>query len=282
MKIKLAFSSCPNDTYMFAAIANKNINLHGIDFDIHIADIEELNKMCIAGENDVSKISISAFSKIWDSYKILKSGCAIGDDNGPLVISKSKIYPDELQYAKIAIPGFNTTANMLLDIIYPGIKQKFEYLFSDIIEAVISNETDAGLIIHETRFTYEKKGLRKVADLGQEWKSRTGLLIPLGAIAIKDSLPADIKNTISNILYNSILFAIENPVINYDFIKNLSNEKSDEIIYKHIQLYVNDLSIELDYTGKKSIEMFYQNAYKNKLTSQPPKNIFWECELVKD
>ncbi|GAB4302421.1 MAG: 1,4-dihydroxy-6-naphthoate synthase [Marinilabiliales bacterium] len=282
MKIKLAFSSCPNDTYMFAAIANKNINLHGIDFDIHIADIEELNKMCIAGENDVSKISISAFSKIWDSYKILKSGCAIVNDNGPLVISKSKIYPDELQYAKIAIPGFNTTANMLLDIIYPGIKQKFEYLFSDIVDAVMSNETDAGLIIHETRFTYEKKGLRKVADLGQEWKSRTDLLIPLGAIAIKDSLPADIKNTISNILYNSILFGIENPGRNYDFIKNLSNEKSDEIIYKHIQLYVNDLSIELDNTGKKSIEIFYQNAYKNKLTNEPPNNIFWECELVKE
>ena len=169
-KISLGFSTCPNDTFIFDAMVHQKIDTEGLEFEVILGDVEELNNKALKNELDVTKISYHAFSKIAENYLLLDSGSALGYKNGPLLISKHKIYSDEVNDVKIAIPGANTTANLLLSIAFPNAKNKKEYLFSDIEEVVLSGEMDAGLIIHENRFTYEKKGLKKIIDLGEFWE----------------------------------------------------------------------------------------------------------------
>lgn len=254
MKLKLAISSCPNDTFMFDAIINKKIDTGDYSFDLHIADVEQLNKMAFNAESDISKISFHSFFKVIENYQLLNSGSALGKNCGPLIISKRKIYQDELSDCKIAIPGENTTANMLMQIFFPEATNKKAYLFSDIEDVVLSGECDAGLVIHETRFTYEKRGLKLIADLGNLWENRFSLPIPLGGIAIKRDLPEKVKSDINGILKSSIEFAFANPGSAMNFMKHHAVELNEEIINKHVALYVNDFSVDLGYEGKQSVE----------------------------
>lgn len=254
MNLKLAISSCPNDTFMFDAIINKKIDTKDYKFDLHIADVEQLNKMAFNSESDISKISFHSFFKVQESYQLLNSGAALGKNCGPLIISKRKIYPDELSDCKLAIPGENTTANLLMQIFFPKTVNKKAYLFSDIEEVVLTNECDAGLVIHETRFTYEKRGLKLVADLGNVWEKNFSLPIPLGGIAIKRQLPENIKSDINNILKSSIEYAFANPSSAMNFMKHHAVELDEEIINKHVALYVNNYSLNLGIEGKKAVE----------------------------
>jgi 1,4-dihydroxy-6-naphthoate synthase len=254
MQLTLAFSPCPNDTYIFDALINKKIDCGGFEFNYITEDISKLNKLAENEYIDIIKLSFSTFFRLENKYTLLNSGSALGYGNGPLLISKRKIYPDEVSFLKIAIPGFNTTANMLLSAAYPEAKIKKEYLFSDIEEVVLADEADAGLIIHETRFTYEKKGLQKIVDLGEWWEKETNLPIPLGCIAASNKLGKDTIKNIENLIKESILYAIKNPDSSLDFIKKLSQEKDEEIIKKHIFLYVNKYSVELGEKGRKAIE----------------------------
>ena len=173
MKLKLSISTCPNDTFMFDAMLHRRIDTEGLDFDLTMADIEQLNAAALAGEPDITKLSYASFPLVADRYRILGSGSALGRGNGPLLVSRHKLYPDELRDARIAIPGEHTTANRLLSLFFPEASDKRVYLFSDIADAVLSDECDAGVLIHEGRFTYRGKGLRLVADLGEEWEKRT-------------------------------------------------------------------------------------------------------------
>ena len=189
MKLKLAISPCPNDTFMFDALINKKIDTKNFDFEIIIDDIEKLNTYTKQQEVDISKTSFHNFLKISDNYQLLNSGTAMGKNCGPLIVSKRKIYPDELKDCKIAIPGESTTANLLMQIFFNEAQNKNVYLFSDIEELVLSNECDAGLLIHETRFTYQKRGLKLIADLGNLWENKFNLPIPLGGIIVKEVYP---------------------------------------------------------------------------------------------
>ncbi|MCK4700698.1 MAG: 1,4-dihydroxy-6-naphthoate synthase, partial [Bacteroidales bacterium] len=240
MKLKLGFSTCPNDTYIFDAIVNKRINLEGISFEVVLADVEELNTMAFELIPDVTKLSFHAYAYVSDYYKILNTGSALGYKNGPLLISKKKIYPDEVSDLIIAVPGKYTTANLLLGIAYPDVKKKKEYLFSNIEDVVLSGETDAGLIIHESRFTYTSKGLKKIIDLGEYWEEKTHLPIPLGGIMIRRDLPEEIRKKVNHILKASISYAKENPRDSFDYIKMHAQSVEDEVIRKHIDLYVNE------------------------------------------
>lgn len=259
-KISLGFSTCPNDTYIFDAMVHDKINTEGLEFDVVLGDVEELNQKALKAELDVTKISYHAFSKIANNYLLLDSGSALGYKNGPLLISKHKIYPDEVKDVIIAIPGFNTTANLLLSIAFPEAQNKKEYLFSDIEEAVLSNEVDAGLIIHENRFTYEQKGLQKIRDLGEFWEEETGLPIPLGGIAVNKNLDKETQLKINRVLKRSVEFAFENPKSAYPYIKQYAQEMDEDVMYKHIELYVNDFSRELGVDGRKAIEVLYNKA----------------------
>ncbi len=260
MTLSLAFSTCPNDTFMFEALVNKRIDTAGFEFDVNLADIEELNKQASEQINDITKISINAFASLTEHYQLLNSGAALGFGNGPLIISKHKIYPDELHDARIAIPGENTTANLLMKILFPQAKNKKTYLFSDIEEAVLSGETDAGLIIHETRFSYHKKGLQKVADLGEIWEEKIKLPLPLGGIAIRRALPEKVKQQIQNQLKASVQFALNNPAASLTYVKSHAKDLDEQVIKQHINLYVNEYSIACKSDGQSAIEYLLKQA----------------------
>ena len=259
-KISLGFSTCPNDTFIFDAMVHHKIDTEGLEFDVIMGDVEELNNKALKNELDVTKISYHAFSKIAGNYLLLDSGSALGYKNGPLLISKHKIYPDEINDIKIAIPGENTTANLLLSVAFPNAKNKKEYLFSDIEEAVLSGEMDAGLIIHENRFTYEKKGLKKIIDLGEYWENETALPIPLGGIAVNRNLERDLQLKINRVLKRSVEYAFENPKSAFLFIKQYAQEMDEEVMYKHIELYVNDFTKDLGKDGREAIKILYEKA----------------------
>jgi len=259
-KISLGFSTCPNDTFIFDAMVHQKVDTEGLKFEVVLGDVEELNNKALNNELDVTKISYHAFSKIANNYMLLDSGSALGYKNGPLLISKRKIYPDEVNDVKIAIPGLNTTANLLLSIAYSEAKNKLEYLFSDIEEAILSNEVDAGLIIHENRFTYEAKGLKKIIDLGEYWEKETGLPIPLGGIAVNRNLDKNLQLKINRVLKRSVEFAFENPKSAYTYIKQYAQEMEEEVMYKHIDLYVNDFTLDLGVDGREAISVLYKRA----------------------
>lgn len=274
MKLSLAFSTCPNDTFIFDALVHNKIDTEGLQFDVKLGDVEELNKLAISNSVDITKLSYHAYLYIQNNYKLLNAGSALGYKNGPLLISKHKIYADEINDISIGIPGKNTTANLLLSIAYPNAKNKKEYLFSDIEEAVLSNEIDAGLIIHENRFTYEDKGLQKIIDLGEYWEQETKQAIPLGGIVINRNLPTEIQTTFDRVLKRSIEYAFNNPKSAYNYIKQFSQEMSEDVMYKHIELYVNNFTLDLGDKGKLAIKTLYNKALQSKIISTIRNDIF--------
>lgn len=274
MKLTLCFSTCPNDTFIFDALVNGRIDNKGLAFDLHLADIDDLNKIALRGEADITKISFNAFSKVTDTYQLLTSGSALGRGVGPLLVSRRVIYPDEIDSIKVAIPGLETTANMLFTIAYPNVRNKQVYLFSDIEEAILTGEVDAGVIIHENRFTYQKKGLKKIVDLGEFWEKETKLPIPLGGIVIRRELPTELKNTVNSLLQKSVEYAFAHPKDSYPFVKKYAQAMDEEVMYKHIELYVNNYSIDLGTEGKNAIVQLYKKSAELKVIPEVRSDIF--------
>ena len=277
MNLKLGFSTCPNDTFMFDAMVHQKIDTENLTFNnVILADVEELNKNAFTNKLDITKLSFYAYAYVSNNYVLLDAGAALGNNNGPLLISKQKIYPNEVRDLLIAIPGKYTTANLLLSIAYPDIKKKTEYLFSDIEDVVLSNEADAGLLIHENRFTYKAKGLKKIIDLGEYWEEMTNLPVPLGGIAAKRELSVDVQQKINRVLRRSIEFALKNPKSSLDYIRKHASAMDEQTIYKHINLYVNDYSIDLGKKGKLAIKTLYEKAQELHLIPEINKQIFIE------
>jgi len=274
MKLKLGFSTCPNDTFIFDAMVHGKIDTECLSFDIVMEDVEKLNKKVMESCIDISKLSFHAYAYASKNYLLLTSGAAMGRKNGPLLISKQKIYPDEVNGLRVAIPGIYTTANLLFSIEYPGAVNKKEYLFSDIEEAVLSGEADAGVIIHENRFTYEKKGLQKIVDLGERWENAAGYPIPLGGIAISREIDENVRLQVNRVLKRSVLYALENPNAGYNFVKQYAQELDDSVIFKHIQLYVNDYTTELDEEAKEAVRYLYNTAFEKGVIKSAPDDIF--------
>lgn len=257
MKLTIGFSTCPNDTFIFDAIVNKKIDLEGLEFDVIMADVEELNKRSFRNELDITKLSYHAYAYIANDYCILDAGSALGYENGPLFIAKSNSVSDRIPNITVAIPGSYTTANLLFSIAYPHVTEKKEYVFHEIENAINENRVDAGVIIHENRFTYADRGFVKIMDLGEFWTKETGLPIPLGGIVIKRSLPLNVKHIFNRVLRRSIEYAYSNPGSSIDFIKKHAMEIDDDVIGKHIELFVNEYSIDLGQKGKNAIKTLY-------------------------
>ncbi len=274
MDLTLGFSTCPNDTFIFDPMIHKKVDTEGLSFKTHLADVESLNKDAFDGLLDITKLSYHAYLFAAKDYQLLTSGSALGRNNGPLLISKSRIYPDEVPDLKVAIPGKFTTAHLLFSIEYPVVKEKKEFLFSDIEEAILEKEVDAGVIIHENRFTYKQKGLKKILDLGENWETRTQYAIPLGGIAIRRALDPKIQQKVNRVLQRSIDFAFKNPRSGYPFIKKHAREMEEAVIKKHIGLYVNAFTKDLGEEGKKAIEKLYKEACRAGVTPSVPQNIF--------
>jgi 1,4-dihydroxy-6-naphthoate synthase len=262
MKLSLAFSPCPNDCFMFDAIVNRRIDLEGVDFDVHLADVESLNYTAIAGQAQITKLSYHAYAHCVQRYVLLDAGSALGRGCGPLLISNRVITPDQVAAGdlRIAIPGKYTTANFLLALAFPAARTKVPMVFSEIEGALLRDEFDAGLIIHENRFTYETKGLRKIVDLGEFWERETGAPIPLGGIAISRVLPDDVKRTVNRIVRRSVEYAVAHPDASRAFVRRHAQEMDSDVMYRHIDLYVNEYSIDLGFEGRHAVEVMFERA----------------------
>ncbi|MEP6684962.1 MAG: 1,4-dihydroxy-6-naphthoate synthase [Parafilimonas sp.] len=263
MKLSLGFSPCPNDTFIFDALVNKKIDIKYFEFDIVLEDVQTLNEWALQKKLDVTKISYGVLPLIMNNYMLLESGGALGKGVGPLLIAKPGFNIDELNEKTIAIPGENTTAHMLFSLAFPNAKNKIFKIFSEIENAVLSNEVDAGVIIHENRFTYHGKGLHKLMDLGDYWETQTQLPIPLGGIIAKKSLQKNVVQQIDNLIKESVEYSFKH---NYkelsDYVKTHAQEMSESVMRNHIDLYVNDFSIALGNDGKKAVDKLLE-VYKS-------------------
>ncbi len=276
MKLTLGFSPCPNDTFIFDAMIHHKIDTEGLSFEFSMEDVETLNNQVIQRIPDISKISFNAFLHIVNDYVLLNSGSAIGMNCGPLLIGKKQFSLNNMSQLKVAIPGKNTTANLLLSILLPEIEHKQEMVFSAIEDAVLKDSTDAGLIIHENRFTYEKKGLKKIADLGELWMELTQTPIPLGGIVVKRSLSTEMIKKIDRIMKRSVQYALDNPLSSAYFVKQNAQELDDAVIQKHIELYVNNFTVNLGGEGKEAILTLFKKVRESEFSVDLKNDIFVE------
>ena len=258
MRLTLGFSPCPNDTFIFDALVHNKIDTEGLEFDVYLQDVERLNKWSFKGKLDITKLSYHAFIHSSSEYLILDSGSALGNNCGPILIKKKGTILNV--DSKIAIPGKFTTANMLLDIAFPLYKNKVETLFSKIEESVINGTVQAGLIIHENRFTYLGKGLEKIKDLGEFWHESTDLPIPLGGIVVKKTVPKTVQQKIERVLKRSIEYAIDKKDYSLPFITSNSQSIKKEIVKAHINLYVNKYSVSLGLEGRNAIKLLFEKS----------------------
>jgi 1,4-dihydroxy-6-naphthoate synthase len=297
MKLTLGFSPCPNDTFIFDALIHHKIDTEELEFEVFYDDVETLNQKAFRGELDITKLSYHAFAYVVDKYVLLDAGSALGFGVGPMLIYKGdlKRFADDshkqefvggegsganfdlmpaISGSRIGIPGKYTTANFLLGLYLPNAANKIEMTFSGIEGAVLNDEIDFGLIIHENRFTYQDKGLKKLVDLGDYWEKLTGCAIPLGGIVANRNLPSDVQHKINRILRKSVEFAFANPKSGLDFIRQHAQEMSEEVMYKHIELYVNKYSVDLGEEGRKAIRLLFDTALDKGIIPAIEKDIF--------
>jgi 1,4-dihydroxy-6-naphthoate synthase len=254
-KLTLGFSPCPNDTFIFDALVNNKIDTEGFEFDVILEDVQTLNSWAIQGKLDITKLSYGVLPLVLDNYIVLNSGSALGKGVGPLLIanSKFKILNLKVEDQLIAIPGKNTTAHMLFSLAYPNAKNKVFLRYDEIENFVLENK-GLGVIIHENRFTYEQKGLKKIIDLGDYWEKETSNPIPLGGIVTRKNYSTDLQKKIDALIKQSIEFAYSNYPELTDYIRQHSQEMSEDVMRKHIDLYVNNYSIDLGDEGKSAIK----------------------------
>ena len=283
MKLTLGFSPCPNDTFIFDALIHHKIDTEGLDFEVFFDDVETLNQKAMRGELDITKLSFHAFAYVVEKYALLNAGSALGFGVGPLLICKKENFDKissqlqaETSNLKIGIPGKYTTANFLLGVAYPQLRDKKELVFSEIEDALLNDEIDLGLIIHENRFTYQEKGLHKVMDLGSYWEDLTSCAIPLGGIVVNRTLPLEIQQKVNRLVRKSVAYAFQNPKSAIEFIRQHAQAMDEAVMYKHIELYVNNYSVDLGVEGKKAIDTLFTIATKNQIIPNFEQDLYVE------
>ncbi len=261
MEISLAISPCPNDTFIFGAMINNLIDNEGINFNVTFADIKELNQIAKKEESDIIKVSYFTYLQIQEKFTLMENGSALGRGCGPLLISNKKLSYIDLNNSIIGIPGFDTTANLLLHYFLPNPKTKV-FLFHEIMPKLLNNEIDLGLIIHESRFVYKELGLNLIQDLGEYWEENTKSAIPLGGIIANKKIDNEIINKIDNLIHKSIIYAKDNSDIIMPFIEIHAQEMNIDVMKSHIDLYVNEFSLGLGIDGHNAIEKLNEIAQK--------------------
>ncbi|OPL16912.1 MAG: hypothetical protein AVO38_06960 [delta proteobacterium ML8_D] len=259
--ISLGLSSCPNDTFVFYALLHNKVSL-SYKLSTLITDVEDLNQRVLAGSIDVSKVSFHVLGHVLNDYMLLRSGGAMGRGCGPLILAKAPLDIHDFEKYRIAVPGRYTTAALLLKLFAPRVKEMVPMNFALIAQAVARGEVDAGIVIHETRFTYHELGLICIQDLGAWWEKETGFPIPLGGIIAKRSLGIELLQTIDAALRMSINFAFENPEAVWGFVMKYAQEMSLEVMKRHIDLYVNRYTLDLGDEGIKAVEFLLEQGHK--------------------
>lgn len=257
MKLTLGFSPCPNDTFIFDALVNKKIDTGHLEFDVVLEDVQTLNQWAIQGRLGITKLSYGVLPLVLNNYAVLNSGSALGRGVGPLLIADENKLTGKTEAYTIAIPGEQTTAHLLFSLAYPLAKKKI-FLRYDEIENFVAQGKGLGVIIHENRFTYADKGLKKIIDLGDFWEKKTGSAIPLGGIVINRNIDRQVQREIDRLIKNSIEYAFGNYPLLTDYIRNNAQEMSEEVMRKHIDLYVNDFSLSLGEEGKNTVKKLLQ------------------------
>ena len=278
MKLSLGFSPCPNDTFIFDALVNKKIDTEGLDFDIHLEDVQTLNNFALEDRLDFSKISYGVLPLLLNTHTLLNSGGAMGNGVGPLLISKNEnITAGDVDDLRIAIPGKNTTAYLLFSFVYPNAKNISFYVFNEIEAAVLSGEVDAGVIIHENRFTYKQKGLYKITDLGAEWETKTKSPIALGGIVASNRISKSIMGQVDLLIAKSVEYAFNNYPAISEYVSCHAQEMSETVMRQHIDLYVNNFSRDMGETGKSAIETLV--SIYQQMNPTPPSHLI-EASVV--
>jgi len=269
MKYTLGFSPCPNDTFIFDALVNHKIDTEGFEFDVVLEDVQTLNQWAIDGKLDFSKISYGVLPIVTDEYGVLESGGALGKGVGPLLITSSHNFQKkEIEEMTVAIPGKNTTAHLLFSYAYPQVKEKKFMIFHEIEEAVLSGKVEAGVIIHENRFTYQLKGLKKIKDLGEYWEVNIKAPIPLGGIVGKRSIDKSILLKVNQLIRKSLEYSFEQYPTISNYIKCNAQEMEESVMRQHIDLYVNNYSLELGHVGRKAVKKLL-DVYENITKTRP-------------
>jgi 1,4-dihydroxy-6-naphthoate synthase len=259
-ELTLGYSPCPNDTFIFHALVNGGVEAQGLRFTERLEDVETLNRLAAAAELDVTKISYGAAPGLLRDYVLLRSGGALGRGCGPLIVAREPFSREALAGKRIAIPGRNTTANLLLRLYAPDAAPGVERVYSEIMPAVERGEVDAGLIIHESRFTYPQHGLTKVVDLGEWWEQTTGLPIPLGGIMARRALGEETIRRVDDAIRRSVEHAFAHPDASRDYVRAHAQEMDDAVARQHIDLYVNRHSVDVGDEGERAIRELFQRA----------------------
>jgi 5,8-dihydroxy-2-naphthoate synthase len=253
MILELGFSPCPNDTFIFDALVNGRVDTGGLRFEPVLEDVQTLNRWALEGRLDVTKISYGVLPLVAKTYLLLDSGGALGRGVGPLLVAR----PDRAEFrpetAVVAIPGEHTTAHLLFSLAYPEAARKRFMPFSEIEEAVLRGAVDAGVIIHEGRFTYQAKGLVKLLDLGERWEAVTGAPIPLGGIVARRSLGAQLAREVDRLIRDSVEQALGAYPLITDYVKQHAQEMDEAVMRQHVDLYVNDFSVGMGEGGRSAV-----------------------------
>lgn len=265
MTLTLGYSPCPNDTFIFDALVHGRIDTGGLRFQERLEDVETLNRLAAEAVLDVTKVSYCAVPYLLDEYVLLRSGGALGRGCGPLLVAREGVEVSDLRTGRIAIPGRNTTANLLLRLWNPELLLGAERVYSDIMPAVARGEMDAGLIIHESRFTYPEHGLRKLLDLGEWWETETGLPIPLGGIVARRSLGQDTIRQVEDAIRRSVEYAFAAPEASRSYVREHAQEMDEMVMHEHIALYVNTFSIDLGAEGERAARELLSRAARSGL-----------------
>lgn len=255
MTLSLCFSPCPNDTFIFDAMVHAKVDTEGLSFRVELEDVETLNRRVLAGKPDISKISYGLLPLVVPAYRVLESGGALGKGVGPLLVSGRKPLPEDggLEERTVALPGRHTTAHMLFSLAYPRAERKMFLPFHEIEEAVLTGKADAGVIIHENRFTYASRGLVRWADLGEVWEAETGQPIPLGGIVMRRDIPREWMERVDRVIRRSLEYAFERYPQLPDFVRQHAQEMDESVMRQHIELYVNRYSLGLGPDGRAAV-----------------------------
>jgi 1,4-dihydroxy-6-naphthoate synthase len=258
--LDLAFSPCPNDTFIFNELVNGRLPEESHISQVNLADVEALNKDALEGKYAITKLSFGAIPYVSHHYQILDSGSAMGFGCGPLLVSRNDYDFNPAKMSRIAIPGEMTTAYLLFRFFFPNTYEIIPMRFDLIEQSVMNREVDAGLIIHESRFTFEALGLKKVVDLGQLWETKTGLPIPLGCIAIRRSLDEELKMKVNEQIRESVKAAFAHPEKTMDYVRAHAQSMDEQVMLQHIGLYVNEYSISLKSSGRNAILQLFEKT----------------------
>lgn len=275
--LSLGYSPCPNDTFIFYAISHGKIPLPGFKVSERLEDVETLNNLALQGQLELTKVSYHAFGHLRDRYALLRSGSALGRGCGPLVIARHCMDMSDLRGKCIAIPGQLTTANLLLQLHDIGYDNLLTLPFDEIMPALMQGRAEAGVIIHESRFTYHQAGFHEILDLGRWWEQESGLPIPLGGILARRDLAPDIIGAVDKAVRQSLEYAWNRPEEPRAYIREHARELSNQVINDHINLYVNDFSFNLGAEGVAAVEALLSRAEQRGLIPKSSKPIFSEA-----